>query len=120
MATAHDLLDEPRFQTEWRRFDLLVQVGDSATAVEFKYYVLRRTLGLRGEFLGYKGGAGPKNEEEFRDCVHKLRAQRLRTIHGGDLGPVRDDVLAADLLTYGVPWPRVGKPPRRSGYVRTQ
>jgi hypothetical protein len=74
MASAHDLLDAPRFQIEWRRFDLLVQVGDNATIVEFKYYVLRRTFGLRGEVLGYKGSAGPKNEAEFRACVHKLRA----------------------------------------------
>src|SRR6266511_4274431 len=72
MAAAHDLLDAPRFQTEWRRFDLLVQMGADATVVEFKYYLVRRTFGLRGEPLGYKGGAGPKNEAEFRDCVHKL------------------------------------------------
>jgi hypothetical protein len=73
MAAAHDLLDRPRFQTEWARFDLLVQLGEHATLIEFKYYLLRRTVGLRGELLGYKGGAGLKNEAEFRACVRKVR-----------------------------------------------
>lgn len=41
--------------------------------VEFKYYLLRCSFGLGGEPLRYKGGAGPKNEAEFRACVHKLR-----------------------------------------------
>ena len=50
-----------------------VQVGDDATVIEFKYYLVRRTFGLRGEVLGYKGGAGPRNGAEFRDCVRKLR-----------------------------------------------
>jgi hypothetical protein len=75
MAAAHDLLGMPgpRFQTEWRRFDLLVQIDERATVVEFKYYMQRRTLGLGGELLGFKGGPGPKNEVEFNDCVQKLR-----------------------------------------------
>jgi hypothetical protein len=30
-------------------------------------------LGLQGEPLGFKGGPGPKNEAEFKACVHKLR-----------------------------------------------
>lgn len=75
MAAAHDLLGapRPRFQTEWRRFDLLVQIGRDATVIEFKYYMQRRKLGLRGEHLGFKGGPGPQNETEFNACVRKLR-----------------------------------------------
>lgn len=80
MAAAHDLLDAPRFQTEWRRFDLLVQVGGAAIVIEFKYYMVRRTFGLRGEPMHLKGCAGhlkgcagSKNEKEFWNCVRKLR-----------------------------------------------
>jgi hypothetical protein len=74
MAAARDQLGpSPRFQTEWRKFDLLVQTGELATIIEFKYYLQRRTLGLQGEPLGFKGGPGPRNEAEFKACVHKLR-----------------------------------------------
>jgi hypothetical protein len=75
MASAHDLLGmpRPRFETEWRRFDLLVKIGALATIIEFKYYMRRSTFGLGGEFLGFKGGPGPKNEGEFNACVMKLR-----------------------------------------------
>lgn len=44
MAAAHDLLDAPQFQTEWKKFDLLLQVGGVATIIEFKYYMVRRTV----------------------------------------------------------------------------
>jgi hypothetical protein len=79
MAAAHDLLGMPgpRFQTEWHRFDLLVQIGTLATVIEFKYYMRRRTLGFGGEPLGFKGGPGPKNEAEFSACVRKLRTAVL-------------------------------------------
>jgi hypothetical protein len=77
MAAAHDLLGMPgpRFQTEWSgyRFDLLVQIDARATVIEFKYYMRRRTLGLGGELLGFKGGPGRQNEGEFYKCVQKLR-----------------------------------------------
>lgn len=78
MAAAHDQLgSRPRFQTEWRRFDLLLQIGELATVIEFKYYVQRRTQGLQGEHLGFKGGPGLKNEAEFTACVQKLRTAVL-------------------------------------------
>ena len=79
MAAAHDLLGmpRPRFQTEWYRFDLLVQIGALATIIEFKYYMRRRTLGLEGEHLRFKGGPGPQNEREFNLCVKKLRTAGL-------------------------------------------
>jgi hypothetical protein len=79
MAAAHDLLGvpQPRFQTEWRRYDLLVQVDDASTVIEFKYYMQRRNRGLRDEQLGFKGGPGLKNEAEFKACVQKLRTAQL-------------------------------------------
>jgi hypothetical protein len=74
MTAARDQLGlGPRFQTEWRRFDLLVQDGELAAVIEFRYYLQRRTFGLQGEILGFKGGPGPKNEGVFNACVHKLR-----------------------------------------------
>jgi hypothetical protein len=79
MAAAHDLLGmpRPRFQTEWHRFDLLVQIGALATVIEFKYYMRRRTFGLGGEDLGPKGGPGSQNVREFNRCVQKLRTTVL-------------------------------------------
>jgi hypothetical protein len=74
MAAARDLLvPRPRFQAEWRRFDLLVQIDELATVIEFKYYLQRHARGLSGEPLGFKGGPGPQNEAEFNACVQKLR-----------------------------------------------
>jgi hypothetical protein len=79
MAAAYDLLGMPgpQFQTEWHRFDLLVQIDAVATIIEFKYYLRRRTLGLGGEHLGFKGGPGLQNEAEFNACVKKLRTAAL-------------------------------------------
>jgi len=73
MAAAHDLLDSPVFQTEWKKFDLLVQVGGVNTLIEFKYYLLRRTYGLDGVAGQAKGGPSLKNEAEFQACLGKLR-----------------------------------------------
>src|SRR5215470_1221103 len=103
MAAAHDLLDRPRFQTEWERFDLLVQLGEHTTVIEFKYYLLRRTVGLRGELLGYKGGAGLQNEAEFRRCVSKLRDAALPAM--------RCAGLLARLARHGQPVDRAGSGP---------
>jgi hypothetical protein len=59
MAAARDQLGpSPQFQTEWRKFDLLVQTAELATIIEFKYHLQRRTLGLQGKPLGFKGGPG--------------------------------------------------------------
>lgn len=77
MVAAHDLLDAPRFQTEWNKFDLLVQIGDTTTVVEFKYYMRRFTFGLGGERMLPKGGPSRQNEKEFWKCVHKLRTREL-------------------------------------------
>jgi hypothetical protein len=79
MAAAHDQLGMPgpRFQTEWYKFDLLVQLGALATIIEFKYYLRRRTFGLGSEPLRFKGGPGPKNETEFKKCLSGLRTAVL-------------------------------------------
>ena len=79
MAAAHDYFGStrPRFQTEWHRFDLLVQFDEIATVLEFKYYIRRRTFDLRGNPLDFKGGPGMQNEREFNDCARKLRNAAL-------------------------------------------
>ena len=61
-----------RCQTEWNKFDLLVQTKRRSAVVELKFYVHRRTFTLDGAGT-WKGGPGPKNEGEFRACVKKLR-----------------------------------------------
>lgn len=81
MAAAHGLLESPRFQTEWHRFDLLVQAGETATLIEFKYYLRRRTIGLDGTPEGWKGGAGLQNEREFFACLDKLGTTAIDGIH---------------------------------------
>jgi hypothetical protein len=73
MAAAYELLDKPRFQTEWGKFDLLVQSDDGTALIEFKYYLLRRTYRIDGTPGPRKGGAGTKNETEFHACIDKLR-----------------------------------------------
>lgn len=74
MIAAAEILPNTRFQTEWSYFDLLVQSGDSASLIEFKYYIPRRTYRLDGGRGSWKGGASKKNESEFWSCVDKLRA----------------------------------------------
>jgi len=81
MAAAHELLRLPRFQTEWHKFDLLVQDDHTATLIEFKYYLLRRTIGLDGAPGRPKGGAGLKNESELYACINKLRTTAVAGIH---------------------------------------
>jgi hypothetical protein len=73
MAGAWELLDKPRFQTEWTKFDLLVQAGGTASLIEFKYYLLRRSYHLDGTPGPRESRAGSKNETEFYACINKLR-----------------------------------------------
>lgn len=80
MRAAADRVNAPRFQTEWRRFDLLVQSDSESVLIEFKHYVLRRTFDLDGRALGYKGGASAKNEQEFWTCVTKLHERAPKQI----------------------------------------
>jgi hypothetical protein len=112
MAAAHDLLGmpRPRFQTEWYRFDLLVQIDTLATVIEFKYYMRRPILGLEGEHLRFKGGPGPKNKDEFNAC--EANGRSLYSFHqsygglavGDDLTDVQP--LAVDPLEGRVLRPR--------------
>lgn len=64
---------EARCQTEWHRFDLLVQLDSENVLIEFKYCIHRRTSELNGEDGTWKRGPGPGNESEFWTCIQKLR-----------------------------------------------
>ncbi len=71
-----------RLQAEWEHHvDLLLQCGKENALVEFKFYVPRRLYSLTGQHIRWKGGAGLKNQDEFRKCVKKLRALQLADIH---------------------------------------
>lgn len=74
MDAAWDLLDHPTFQTEWNKFDLLVQVGGAATLIEFKYYLWRRVSDLKGRPGRPKGGASLQNETEFWATFNRLQS----------------------------------------------
>jgi hypothetical protein len=78
MGAARDRLGPTAdFETEWlSRFDLWVRLSEAMTVFELKYYLLRHTVGPNGR-PKYKGGAGPKNEDEFRKCLRKLRTAQL-------------------------------------------
>ncbi|MCZ2807591.1 hypothetical protein O2W18_20995 [Modestobacter sp. VKM Ac-2983] len=101
MAAAYDAAEGQglektlRFQTEWHRFDLLVQLADVPMLIEFKYYVIRRTLDLDGKRRDFKGGPGPQNLSEFHAALRGLRAGDLYGVSQHRLIVVylRDDAL---------------------------
>lgn len=59
-------------QTEWHSIDLLVQTAKQNIAVELKFYIRRRTVGLDRKPGDWKSGPGRQNEREFWECVEKL------------------------------------------------
>lgn len=61
-----------KLETEWNRFDLLVECGEARWLVELKYYVLRARRLLNSGTVSYKGGPGVQNTSEFNACVKKL------------------------------------------------
>ncbi len=61
-----------KLQTEWHKFDLLLQNTNGNYLIEFKYFLYRHTYALDGSMIRKKGGPSPKNEVEFWDCVEKL------------------------------------------------
>lgn len=61
------------FETEWNTFDLLVTGDGWFRLVELKYYLYRYRRLLQSARKS-KGGAGPKNEREFRRCIDKVAA----------------------------------------------
>jgi hypothetical protein len=73
MAAAHDLLGKPgpQFQTEWYRFDLLVQIGALATVIEFKYYMQRPHPWTQGRTSELQGRSRTKE----RGRVQRLRQE---------------------------------------------
>jgi len=85
-------------QTEWHRFDLLVQGEAVNVLVEFKFYLFRQTHEIDGRLGSWKGGAGPKNESEFWDCVGKLHNHRDAAVHHRLL-----------ILVYQIGYPPPGK-----------
>jgi hypothetical protein len=64
---------EARCQTEWKKFDMLLATSGVNFLVEFKFYQYPRMYDLDGEPKQWKGGPGPKNVGEFKDCVKKLK-----------------------------------------------
>ena len=70
-------------QTEWNHFDLLLQQRqpDCNAVVELKFYVYRRTRELDGSWGNWKGGAGPKNEGEMKECIRKVHNLQMPGIH---------------------------------------
>jgi len=79
-----------RCQTEWHRFDLLVQRQTRNAIIEFKFYLNRKTVEVDGTSGDWKGGAGKKNEKEFWACVRKLHQDRNPRIHNRYLVLVYD------------------------------
>jgi hypothetical protein len=101
MAAAYDRAEEQglaetlRFQTEWHRFDLLVQLANVPMLIEFKYYIIRRTIDLDGKRRDFKGGPGPQNLSEFHAALQGLCAGNLYGVSQRRLILVylRDDAL---------------------------
>ena len=81
MAALKARVPSARLETEWKWFDLLVQMSQVNALVEFKYYLHRRCIDLDGRHLPWKGGAGAQNEREFYQCVDKLKACGHSPIH---------------------------------------
>lgn len=67
-------------QTEWNRFDLLLQRGKSNVLIEFKFFLSRPLYGLDGKLIRWKGGPGKENEGEFKSCISKLKRAEIEGI----------------------------------------
>jgi len=64
-------------QKEWHGFDVLVRVGAASALLEIKFYFANaRTMELDGRLGDWKGGPGSQNEQEFVECLEKLRSAR--------------------------------------------
>jgi len=74
MAEFKGVCQAAKFQTEWKRMDLLIQAKGRNTLVEFKFNLYRRTFDLQSKPLSWKGNAGAQNEREFWACVDKLKS----------------------------------------------
>ncbi|MCC6906666.1 MAG: hypothetical protein IT430_01880 [Phycisphaerales bacterium] len=109
MAALKSRLPKARLETEWRRFDLLVQNDGRNTLIEFKYYILRRCWGLDGKALQWKGGAGVQNEREFWDCVQKLHRCAHAPLHDKYLVLVYEQIKdGCKRKTYGASYGALG------------
>ena len=79
MAALREGRPDARMETEWKWFDLFVQLDDCNALIEFKYFILRRHVPLAGRGQ-WKGGAGVQNEREFWQCVEKLNTTALNSL----------------------------------------
>jgi len=81
MVAIKDRCPDAALQSEWHKYDLLAQADGENHLVEFKCYIQRRSMRLDGQPGGWKGGAGPKNEGEFRRNIRKLHECSISPIH---------------------------------------
>lgn len=81
MAATYDLFGSIRFQAAWKKFDLLVQIGDKSTLIEFKYYLLRQTLTSRG-------GRSATRAARARPAVELVEVAVEQLVHCGDTSTV--------------------------------
>lgn len=76
LAEIKRLDQEAKCQPEWNTIDLVVTTSAGRNiAIEFKFYVLRRSYPLnsvRRAKPRWKGGAGKNNFRDFAKCVKKL------------------------------------------------
>jgi len=71
-------------QSEWHRIDLVATIPDNKKiAIEFKFYVLRKTWPLgqgNSEKPHWKGGASEQNRRDFDKCIRKLQKLSYKEI----------------------------------------
>ncbi len=60
------------FETEWKRFDLLITDRKKGIIIELKFFFLNKHRDLNGKFKNYKGRPSKKNKQEFIDCIKKI------------------------------------------------
>ncbi|MFZ1898011.1 hypothetical protein [Methanoregula sp.] len=70
-----------RFETEWKRFDLLMTDGEAGTIIEFKFYFLNKHSTIDDKFKRFKGGPGKKNDKEFENCLERMSLLKEEGIH---------------------------------------
>jgi len=104
LAEVRTRMPASKCQTEWFRYDLLVQHDRRNTLIEFKYYITRPLVSLDGMRIQWKGNPGVQNEREFNDCIKKLRTCSHDPIHSKYLVLVyeRDSPRASGNTFHGI------------------
>ncbi len=75
------LAPKTKGQIEWDRYDLLLLCGKDKALVEIKFYMPGRNMDVDGSQGNWKGGASLQNEQEFCECVNKLRKPQDHISH---------------------------------------